>query len=85
MCIKIVCYCYTKTSNYLCVSIVINYYKKLQKKIKENFGEMPRKYLKEYQDIDNKQEISGEEKQEKLSKLLISIEIEKNLYKKSKI
>ena len=61
----------------------------LQAEIDENFGEIPRKYLKEYQAIYNNQETSDEEKQEKLSnklsELLISMEIEKNLYKKSKI
>jgi len=57
----------------------------LQAEIEENFGEIPRKYLKEYQDIYNKQEISNEEKQKKLSKLLIIMEIEKNLYKIEKV
>ena len=61
----------------------------LQVEIEENFGEISRKYLKEYRDIYNNQETSDEEKQEKLSnklsELLISMEIEKNLYKKSKI
>ena len=61
----------------------------LQVEIEENFGEISRKYLKEYRDIYNNQETSDEEKQEKLSnklsELLVSMEIEKNLYKKSKI
>ncbi|KXB60141.1 hypothetical protein HMPREF3180_02093, partial [Leptotrichia wadei] len=56
----------------------------LQAEIEENFGEIPRKYLKEYQDIYNKQEISNEEKQKKLSELLISMETEKNFYRESK-
>ena len=61
----------------------------LQVEIEKNFEGIPRKYLKEYQEIYNRQETSDEEKQEKLSnklsELLISMEIEKNLYKKSKI
>ena len=57
----------------------------LQVEINENFGEIPRTYLKKYQDIFSNKEISNEEKQNKLSELLISMETEKNLYKIEKV
>ena len=58
---------------------------KLQTEIEKNFGEISKKYLKEYQDIFSNKEISNEEKQNKLSELLISMETEKNLYKIEKV
>ena len=58
----------------------------LQAEIEKNFGEIPRKYLKEYQDISKNQTTeNNEELKNRFSKLLISIEIEKNSYKKNKI
>ena len=58
---------------------------KLQTEIEKNFGEISKKYLKEYQDIFSNKEISNEEKQNKLSELLISMETEKNFYKIEKV
>jgi len=58
----------------------------LQIDVEENFGEITKKYLKKYQDISNNQTIeNNEELKNRFSKLLISVEIEKNLYKIEKV
>lgn len=53
----------------------------LQKEIEENFNEVSKKYLKKLQSVDNFQN----QKQELKSKLLISMETEKDFYKRSKM
>ena len=62
----------------------------LQIEIEESFGEITKKYLKKYQEISNNQTTENNETinlelKNRFSKLLISMEIEKDLYKIEKV